>query len=284
MDYMILTLSLGFALAAAPASVPPPEVPAPPDAPAAVAPPAPPSPADAWLGLLFGDAVDGGVQVVAVVPGGPADAAGLRDGDLLVSLGTLDTPDRRALEKAIRALKPGATVKATIIRRGRTESLPLRVQARRSTPVPLVMTWEDAAVVPAGPSVAGMTTESIPKELRTFYGAPEDLGVLVTSLEPDGEAAAAGVKVGDVVVRASGRGVRAPFDAVRAFLQSRMPKVQLEVVRNRKPLKLEVATGRELPEGAREEELARLAAERARLQEELRRIEIELEQLRREER
>ena len=106
----------------------------------------------------------------------------------------------------------------------------------------------------------------------------------MTSVEPDAEAAAAGVKVGDVVIRASGRTVRAPLDAVRAFLQSRVPKVVLEVVRDRKTLKLEVATGHELPQGARQDEIERLNAERARLQDELRRIEIEMEQLRREER
>ena len=28
---------------------------------------------DAWLGIWLGDAVDGGVQVLAIVPGGPDD-------------------------------------------------------------------------------------------------------------------------------------------------------------------------------------------------------------------
>lgn len=220
---------------------------------------------------------------MAVVPGGPADAGGLRDGDLLVALGSAETPNRRALENAIRAIRPGATIQATVIREGRTEHWPLKIQARGAEPIPFAFAF-DTERMPGGPSVAGMQTETIPKELRAFYGAPGDAGVLVTALEPGGPAAAAGVKVGDVVVRASGRTVRVPMDAVRAFLQSRLPNVVLEVVREKKPVRLEVATGREFPEGMREEELARLAAERARLQDELRRIEVELEQLRREER
>jgi S1-C subfamily serine protease len=283
MKRMILVASLLLALAAAPAApaevppaapLPPVEAPEPPD---------PPSPADAWLGLLFGDAVDGGVQVVAVVPGGPADAGGLKDGDLLVALGSLETPNRRALERAIRAVKPGATIQATVIRQGRTVNRPLRIQARRAEPIPFAFAF-DTDAIPRGLAVAGMETEPISKELRAFYGAPEDAGVLVTSVELEGEAATAGVKVGDVVVRASGRSARVPLDVVRSFLQARVPKVELEVVRNRKPMKIEVATGHELPEGARKDEIERLGAERRRLQEELRRIEIEMEQLRREER
>ena len=111
-----------------------------------------------WLGLLFGDAVDGGVQVVAVVPGGPADSGGLKDGDLLVSLGNVDTPNRRALETAIRSLKPGNTVQATVIRQGRTEKRPIRIQARRMEPVPFSFAF-GADAVPRGLAVAGMETE-----------------------------------------------------------------------------------------------------------------------------
>ena len=195
----------------------------------------------------------------------------------------MDTPNRRALEEAIRALKPGSTIQATVIRQGRTEKRPLRIQARRTEPFPFTR-WYAGDAVPRGLAVAGMETESIPKELRAFYGAPEDAGVLVTAVELEGEAAKAGVKVGDVVVRASGRTVRIPLDAVRVFLQTRVPKVVLDVVRDRKPLRIEVPTGHELPQGVRQEEIERLNAERARLQDELRRIEIEMEQLRREER
>lgn len=283
MKRMSFLACLLLAVAAAPAApaqappaspVPPVQAPEPPD---------PPSPADAWLGLLFGDAVDGGVQVVAVVPGGPADSGGLEDGDLLVALGNLETPNRRALERAIRALRPGATIQATVIRKGRTVNRPLRIQARRAEPVPFAFAF-DGDAIPRGLTVAGMETESIPRELRAFYGAPDDAGVLVTSVEVEGDAATAGVKVGDVIVRASGRSVRAPLDLVRVFLQSRVPRVVLEVVRDRKSTKLEVPTGHELPEGARQDEIERLDAERLRLQEELKRVEIEMEQLRREER
>ena len=49
----------------------------------------PDEPSAPWMGVFLGDAVDGGVQIVALVPGGPAQAGGLQRGDVLVRVGGL---------------------------------------------------------------------------------------------------------------------------------------------------------------------------------------------------
>ena len=45
----------------------------------------------AWLGVWLGDAVDGGAQVVALVPRGPAFVSGIRIGDIIVGNTNRDT-------------------------------------------------------------------------------------------------------------------------------------------------------------------------------------------------
>jgi putative serine protease PepD len=79
----------------------------------------------AALGVRVRTVVDGsgqplGVGVVDVVPGGPAEAAGIRSGDVIVSVNGRETPTSEALGAVLAELKPGDTVPVTI-RRGSTE-------------------------------------------------------------------------------------------------------------------------------------------------------------------
>jgi S1-C subfamily serine protease len=57
-----------------------------------------------------------GVAVVAVTPGGPADTAGIRPGDIIVSIEDQQTPTAQSLGAVLADLKPGQTVRVTIQR------------------------------------------------------------------------------------------------------------------------------------------------------------------------
>src|SRR5690348_3788919 len=59
-----------------------------------------------------------GVGVVAVTGGGPADQAGLKAGDVIVSVGAQETPDTTALSQALAAASPGDQVTLTVSRDG----------------------------------------------------------------------------------------------------------------------------------------------------------------------
>ena len=61
----------------------------------------PTGPSRAWVGF-YPQAIDGGVAITGVVPGGPADKAGLTRGDLLLSVdGTAVGSLARALQRAL---------------------------------------------------------------------------------------------------------------------------------------------------------------------------------------
>ena len=68
---------------------------------------------------------DGGSRISEVTPGGPADAAGLRSGDIITSLQGRETSDSTELVVAIRSFAPGETVQLTFLRGGQTRTVDL---------------------------------------------------------------------------------------------------------------------------------------------------------------
>jgi hypothetical protein len=59
----------------------------------------------------------GGVRLVGVRAGSPAEKAGLRGDDIITRIGRMDTPDLQAMTEALRSHHPGETVEI-VVRRG----------------------------------------------------------------------------------------------------------------------------------------------------------------------
>ncbi len=74
-------------------------------------------------------------------------------------------------------------------------------------------------------------------ELRRFFGAPQDAGILVSQIEDDSPAKAGGIKVGDVIIAVAGDEVDDAAD-VHAALANRNDGEKVEVVLVRKKKKL----------------------------------------------
>jgi hypothetical protein len=74
-----------------------------------------------WFGTApdFGGATADGYLIGAVTPGGPADRAGLRAGDVVVALGASAVTGLAGFTTALRMHDPGDTVEVTVLRDGR---------------------------------------------------------------------------------------------------------------------------------------------------------------------
>jgi hypothetical protein len=110
------TTGLVTALANRPSRLTPVEV-APPPPPAASA-----SGTSQGYGAYLGTIPDmsdnpGGVRLLGVRAGSPAEAAGLRGDDIITRIGDMDVPDLQAMTNALRSHQPGDTVRI-VIRRG----------------------------------------------------------------------------------------------------------------------------------------------------------------------
>jgi len=66
----------------------------------------------------FGSPVDSGALVEEVEPGGPADTAGIKRGDVVIAAGSEDVRSSGDLISALRNYQPGDTVGLTVLRNG----------------------------------------------------------------------------------------------------------------------------------------------------------------------
>jgi serine protease Do len=97
-------------------------------------------PARAMLGVVLGDItpeiaaafhmdIHDGVLVARVAPDSPADRAGLRSGDIVTLVNGERVHDSEELSDAIGHLKPGARVRLTVLREGRSMTVTARLAA-----------------------------------------------------------------------------------------------------------------------------------------------------------
>jgi len=202
----------------------------------------PPRASEPWLGVYLIDEVDGGIRIVAVVPGGPASVAGLRSGDLLIEAGDVQLADQAALERVLAGRLPEQELRVAVLRDGQQRTFRLRTSVRSPTnrfPTPPVLPRAPRARLGLS---AGLKTVPITEELRAHYGAPKDRGVLVVRVDAAGACGVAGIEVGDVLVGIGSDTVTAPAEVQRALARrDRSVPIAVRLIRKREPLTKDIA-------------------------------------------
>jgi serine protease Do len=162
----------------------------------------------ARLGLKEGEH---GVLVTRVFSKTPGARAGLKDGDVIQSLGGKPVKDGRELQTVVAGLPLGKPVAVSVLRDGQHQTLSVTIEEQPRdygmARVPLRRAPEpETDVVPM--EKIGIEATDLTPETAEQLGYPEQLrGALVTKVESDGLAAGAGLRRGMVVTKVDKKAV-----------------------------------------------------------------------------
>jgi serine protease Do len=157
-----------------------------------------------WLGIAIQDVTDElassfgvrereGVLVAGVIKGGPAEAAGLRPGDVVVELSGAKVREVPDLQRRVAAVTPGQTVALVVVRDGQAQRLNVRIgEMPAEEPV--------TAAVDPEPDGFGLQIEALAPDSAERLGLPFEQGLLVTDVAGGGPADRAGLRRGDVIL------------------------------------------------------------------------------------
>ncbi|HET7219551.1 MAG TPA: DegQ family serine endoprotease [Vicinamibacterales bacterium] len=158
----------------------------------------------------------GGALVNKVEPGGPADRAGIKQGDVIVGVDGEKIADNNALRNRIASMRPGSKVAIDVLRDGRPQTLHATVDT-------LTPEATERAARGGNPESGGfgMTVEPLTPEIaRSLQLSRRTDGVVVSDVDPDGAAAAAGLQEGDVIAKVNGQAVKTPAELKSALDQA----------------------------------------------------------------
>ena len=137
-----------------------------------------------------------GALVNDVTPGGPADKAGIKNGDVIRKLDGRTVPDSGQLTAMVTNLNPETEVVLDILRDGKPMTIHLTLGER---PANLSVT-PGVGKAPSEGALRGITVQNLTPELRDQLGLPASVrGVVISELDPSSPAAQGGIQPGDVI-------------------------------------------------------------------------------------
>ncbi len=171
-----------------------------------------------WLGVRIQDVTDDVADAMGLkkavgalitdVPEGPAREAGLKTGDVIKSFDGVEVVDTRGLVRQVGNSPVGATVRVTVLRDGKTQTIKVVLGRREEADGAVPADMDENAdggteAEPQSTMLMGLTLMPLTDDLRAELGADGDMsGLAVTDVDQTSEAFEKGLRMGDIITEA----------------------------------------------------------------------------------
>ncbi len=156
-----------------------------------------------------------GALVASVTTDGPAETAGIVQGDVIIEFDGREVREMRKLPRMVAETAIGDVVDVVVWRKGQKKTISVKLgeldlEEVAALPEPSEPEQRELEVAPLGLELGSITPEA-----REEFQLAEDLaGVLITYVDPAGNAAAKGISQGDVIVEVDQDMVTAPGEVM----------------------------------------------------------------------
>jgi len=164
-----------------------------------------------------------GALVNEVTANGPAVAGGLRTQDTILAVNGQKIEDSRDLARKIAEFAPNTTVDVKVFRAGKEQTLKVKLGTFPSSREELAK----LETTPSKPETPELGALGLAFMTPGTPGAPKE-GVAIADVDDDSDAAAQGIKEGDIILEINSQKIATPADvdaAVKAAQQARRPSV-----------------------------------------------------------
>jgi S1-C subfamily serine protease len=211
-----------------------------------------------------------GVEIIRVDHDGPAGKMGLREHDVVLQMNGIWIEGEDPMRHLLHGFPPGRTVAFLISRDGQVLTVTAQLADKSAVER---QAWEQHLTVPQAPvtglpsedpagsagnaavagappsttyskgflgtilltpAYTGVMLERIGPQLSQFFGVPRGTGLLVKGVEMNSPAAVAGIRAGDVVVRANAKAVENMADWAKVVREAKGRPVTVVVLRDHK--------------------------------------------------
>lgn len=140
-----------------------------------------------------------GAIIQDLTPGGPAEKAGLKDGDIIRKFNGQTVGGSSELTAMVTNTNPGSVATLEILRDGHPMTVKVPLGER---PTNLAASAQNSNVgqAPSGGTLAGITVQTLTPDIRQQLGVSAGVtGVVISDIDPNSPAAQAGLGQGDVI-------------------------------------------------------------------------------------
>jgi serine protease Do len=173
-----------------------------------------------WLGVAIQDLSEEvmeyygikekkGVLVTEVFPGDPADAAGIKPKDIILSVDGKKVDSSRDLSRIVAEFGVGEVVKIEVLRDGHTQTMKAKI-AKREDKKAMAQELQKEEKDELGFKVSNLTPD-----LARRFGVNVNEGVIVVGVGADSKAEEAGLRVGDIIKEVNHHSVNSVDDLDR---------------------------------------------------------------------